>query len=192
MRAGHIVAASPVVYALDDADAIVEVNDEWSVFALANDGDALLPPAILGRTIWDFVGNDTTAEIYRRLYQRVRAGFGPVRFLIRCDGPAVRRLLQLTVSYESSRVRCSAWLLNEQPREPVAILDATIPRSSDVVVTCSWCAHISNGRGAWLEVEDALATMDIFSAGRPPTFSHGICEPCSQRFFAGFERPSTT
>ncbi len=73
------------------SDTIIAVNDKWTAFAAAHDGGALLPPTILGRSLWDFIADRTTILIYRRLFERIRAGAGPVRFGFRCDAPALRR-----------------------------------------------------------------------------------------------------
>jgi hypothetical protein len=56
-----------VVYTLDASDAIVEVNEAWTAFAASNGGATLLSPAILGRSLWDFLADETTSLIYRRL-----------------------------------------------------------------------------------------------------------------------------
>ncbi|MEO8257680.1 MAG: hypothetical protein ABI868_10095 [Acidobacteriota bacterium] len=83
-------AESDVAYTLDASDTIIAVNDAWIAFAAANDGVPLLPPAILGRSLWDFIADHTTILLYRRLFERVRAGVGPVRVTFRCDAPARR------------------------------------------------------------------------------------------------------
>ena len=69
-----------VVYVLDESDAIATVNDSWTAFARANGGEALLPPAIIGRSVWDYIADPTTRLLYRRIFERVRTGMGPVRF----------------------------------------------------------------------------------------------------------------
>ena len=42
-----------ILYRLDDRDEIIFVNDAWSVFANANDGEHLIPSQVLGRSLWD-------------------------------------------------------------------------------------------------------------------------------------------
>ena len=42
-----------ILYRLDDRDEIIFVNDAWSVFANANDGEHVIPSQLLGRSLWD-------------------------------------------------------------------------------------------------------------------------------------------
>lgn len=71
---------NPVVYEVDATDRIISVNDAWITFALHNSGEALLPPGIIGRHLWDSVADPTTIELYRMLYARVRSRGEPVTF----------------------------------------------------------------------------------------------------------------
>jgi hypothetical protein len=57
-----------LLYYVNEKDEIASVSTEWLHFARANDGEVLLPPQILGRQLWDFIGDLETQHIYRLLY----------------------------------------------------------------------------------------------------------------------------
>jgi hypothetical protein len=116
---------SELEYCVNAEDQISSVNKEWLSFAAANEGRALFPPGILGRSLWDFIGDMETQHIYRVLHGRVRALGMPVRLSFRCDGPERRRLLQLDILPQCHqellyRVRT----LKQKCRTPVSLLIA--------------------------------------------------------------------
>jgi len=92
----------PLVYRIDPLDDIVFVNDEWIRFADANDGANLSPEKILNCGLWDFITDETTRQLYRQIVDRVRSGYA-TRFSLRCDAPACRRVIEMSVA---SRSRC--------------------------------------------------------------------------------------
>jgi hypothetical protein len=89
---------SHLLYELNAEDEISSVNEEWFRFALANDGMPLRPSQVLGRPLWDFIGDMETQHIYRLLHRRVRADGAPVRLRFRCDAPNRRRYLELGIT----------------------------------------------------------------------------------------------
>lgn len=173
-----MIAAQDVRYVVDAADRICEVNDAWSDFARANDGEHLLPPAIIGRPIWDFIADQGTSGLYQRLMERVRAGRGPLRFGFRCDAPAVRRQLTMHMTLEDGAVCFTVRAAALEPRPRVPLLDVTVPRSGELVSMCSWCKRIETAQGRWLEVEDAIGPLGLFQSDLLPTISHGMCGEC--------------
>jgi hypothetical protein len=175
------IVVSDLLYQLNASDEISSVNEEWLRFAQANDGQSLLSPQILGRLLWDFIGDLETQHIYRLLHGRVRAGSGPVRVSFRCDGPERRRLLELSISAGVEqgliyRVRT----VREEDRKPVPLLDPHLPRSETFVTMCGWCKRVAAPSHEWLEVEEAVAALSLFAEPRPPQLTHGICGDCSQ------------
>lgn len=177
-----------VVYTLDDRDRIVDVNEAWSEFALANDGGALLPGAVLGRPVWDFIADAQTSLLYARLFERVRAGDKVVRFAFRCDAPATRRLLEMSITRQpGDSIRIVVRLLQQQERQRVPILDAQAPRSAAYIRMCAWCKRIPNARGEWLEIEDAIVQLGLFDQAPVPDITHGMCEACSDAMMASLD-----
>jgi hypothetical protein len=176
---------SELEYCVNAEDKISSVNHEWLSFAEANEGRTLLPPGILGRSLWAFVGDMETQHIYGVLHRRVRAHGRSVRLSFRCDAPERRRLLQLDILPQRDqellyRVRT----LKQEFRELVPLLDPRRPRQESFVRMCGWCKRVAVGPRKWLEVEEAVAALDLFDEPRPPQLTHGICESCSDRLSA--------
>jgi hypothetical protein len=170
---------SDLLYRLNARDEISSVNEEWQSFARTNDGGDLLAGPILGRVLWDFIGDLGTVQVYRQIHRRVRADGVPVRLRIRCDAPARRRLLEIEISAASQsalvyRVRT----LGEQSRDPVSLLEPQQARGEAFVKVCSWCNKMAAPPRGWLEVEAAIAALSLFADGRVPQLTHGICEQC--------------
>jgi len=172
---------SDLRYELNERDEISFVNEEWLRFALANDGESLRPTQILGRQLWDFMGDVETRHIYRLLHRRVRANGAPVRLCFRCDAPDRRRLLELDISAGMERrLVYRVRMLREQERQPVPVLEAQRPRSEHFVTICAWCERVAVPPDGWLEMEAAIAVLPVLAEARPPQLTHGVCEVCSQ------------
>src|SRR5687767_13204998 len=91
-------ASAPVSYRIDRDDRLEWVNEGWLLFAEANGGRGLEPARVRGRLLWDFISDPTIVHLYRLLVQRLRAGGPRVRFHIRCDAPAMRRLAAMEIT----------------------------------------------------------------------------------------------
>ncbi len=168
-----------VVYDIDSRDTIIMVNDAWSVFAAKNDGVSLLPPGINGRSLWEFVKDPTTRIVYSRLFDRVRAGAGASTFEFRCDSPSVKRFLQMEIAASGTgMLRCTVRTLGLEPRPYAAILDPEAGRSDHLMIICSWCKRVSDGDGAWVEIDEAPVLYRVFAEELPPSVSHGMCDDC--------------
>ncbi|MDQ3347404.1 MAG: hypothetical protein M3545_05495 [Acidobacteriota bacterium] len=181
---------SGVAYTLDASDAIIAVNDAWIAFATANDGVPLLPPAILGRSLWDFIADRTTILLYRRLFERVRAGISPVRFSFRCDAPALRRLLEMSIVMQpAGALRLVVRSVRVEGRPAVLLLDPAGKRSDAVLRMCGWCKRIPDRGGRWMEIEAALPLLALFDQTALPAISHGICGECHRVMMEAADDP---
>lgn len=168
-----------ISYWIDADDAVEAVSDSWTSFALENRGRDLVPPPVLGRSLWDSIGDETTRSIYAALLDRVRRGLGPVHFQFRCDAPAMRRLLDMRMAAEPGGTvvfRTRPVML--EPRPSVALLDPSVRRTAVVQVSCAWCARLQVTMTEWLEVEDAMRILDPFNERARPRLSHGMCPEC--------------
>lgn len=142
---------SVVNYAVDASDTIVDVNPSWTEFAALNGGEALVAPGILGQSLWSFITDPTTSPIYRSLFERIRSGAGSVRFSFRCDGPTVRRLLEMTiVADRKGGLTFSVRTVRLENRDRLDLLDPTLSRTTDYVRMCAWCKRIPSATGAWM------------------------------------------
>ena len=91
-------AMGPVMYWIDSTDQLTHVNAAWSAFADANEGRAVHPDQVIGRSLWDFLTDRTTKQLYQDMVRRVRRGGLPIRFQFRCDAPACKRLLAMEIA----------------------------------------------------------------------------------------------
>lgn len=174
-----MTASANVRYQIDASDRIAAVNEGWIEFARANSGDRLLPPAIVGHSLWDSISDPTTTQIYRAIVNRVRKGAGPAQFRFRCDSPAMRRLLEMRIKGgERGAVDFETSLIESQPRPVVALMDVQTPRSDALITICAWCMKIEVPGHVWLEIEAAAATMGLFESAALPHLSHGMCPDC--------------
>ena len=170
-----------IEYHLNARDEFLSVNEKWVSFASANAGELLFPAEVLGRPLWDFIGDLETRHLYNLLHRRVRTRGDPVRLSLRCDAPERRRLLDLSISAAPDqgliyRVRT----VREEDRKPVSLLDPHLPRSASFATVCSWCKRVAAPPRGWLEVEEAIAALSLFSEPPLPQLTHGICDECSR------------
>lgn len=185
-------AARPpeVVYEIGPDDRILRVNPAWSEFAAENGGGPeMARPTILGCRLWDFIGDPSTCELYQGIVARVRTSRVPFRFRFRCDSPACRRLLRMTVARHQRCVRFQAETVAIQKRPAVPLLDPALARSGDMLITCSWCKRIPVPRSGWLEVEHAVQALALFEEPALPILSHGICPDCLHRLVGVLDSP---
>ncbi|MDZ7752473.1 MAG: hypothetical protein U5S82_12550 [Gammaproteobacteria bacterium] len=167
-------------YAIDATDRIDSVSAEWLAFAARNDSPHLTERSVIGRSLFDFITEPTTAQIYRIAIQRVRDNEESITVPFRCDGPHCRRFMELHMSPRADGGVCfESRLLQEEPRPTVMLLDATLAHGSDLLKMCSWCKRLMV-EGTWMEVEEAIARLRLFDSRRLPEVSHGICPQCRE------------
>jgi hypothetical protein len=171
------VIASGLRYDVDGTDEITAVCDSWGPFAEENGSDDLAPENVIGRSLWDFVTDETTQQLYRDILVRVRQG-RTIRFPIRCDAPDRRRVLEMRLSPRpEGAVEFRTRTLSETLRSSLPLLEIRAPRGEDMLRICGWCKQVDLD-GAWAELEDALPRLRLFERERLPQLTHGICGAC--------------
>jgi hypothetical protein len=171
-------AESGVRYRINEQDEIIFVDEAWNDFATANDGPELVRPRVLGRILWDFVGDGTTLLLYQQIVANVRQG-GHALFTLRCDCPSYRRLLEMTVNAHSKGVvEFATRVLQVEPQSPVALLRRQTPRTNELLRTCSWCNRLELAPHTWIKMNDAVSRLQLLEAYRLPQLTHGICSDC--------------
>jgi hypothetical protein len=179
--------STEIHYRLNERDEIVFVNGTWDEFASANSGESLTAPQVLGRLLWGFITDRTTRALYRDVLARARGGF-PVRFAIRCDSPACRRLLEMEIACgPENLVEFRVRTLSEEKRPSQLLFDPNQPRSEELVLVCGWCKKVHVG-DRWAEVEEAVSLLGLFERKLLPDVTHGICEDCYARVAATLGR----
>jgi hypothetical protein len=167
------------IWAIDDADKIVRVNDAWLAFAGENTAPQLTASLVLNQPLWHFIQGQETRYLYQQIFSRVRAGVSPVKFPFRCDSPDCRRFMELKLSLLSGNaIEFNSHLLREEWREPLDLLNNSRDRSGEFLKVCSWCKRIDIPGQGWGEVEAAIAPLDLFGHHTTPRMTHTICDTC--------------
>jgi hypothetical protein len=164
-------------YEVDSDGRIVSVGAGWDTFAVSNGAPQLAADAVIGRPLSEFMVGASTAHLYDALRLRIREGRRVV-LPFRCDGPAVRRSMELFMEpAPNGHVRYEAVLRSSSERLPVALLDVETPRDTSLVTLCAWCRRIEVGV-RWLEVEEGIRELRLFDVEKVPRITHGICPDC--------------
>lgn len=171
-------------YAINEDDHLVRVDQGFYRFAEENGWEDA--GTSLGRSLWDYVAGTEMVKLQRLLVRRVRDEVGDVELPFRCDGPGLRREMNIRiVARPGGRVVLfSAKLRSERAWEaPQPLLDPEAPRGEDVVEMCGWCDRFKVG-DEWVEVEEAARRLELFNRAELPTLSHGICPDCNELLLA--------
>jgi hypothetical protein len=167
-----------LVYRLNRRDEFTYIDEKWGSFAAANDALDLLPGLVLSRPLWDFISDETTAQLYREILRRARAGH-VARFGFRCDAPEYRRSMEMTVAgLGGGEVQFETRVLREERRPRQELLGRYAARAGDMLRMCGWCKRVDVGAGRWEEVEEAVRALCLFERQAMPPLTHGICEAC--------------
>jgi hypothetical protein len=173
-----------ITYLIDGYDTITYVSPEWVAFCGENGVRVLTPAAVLGKSIFDFIADGETRELFRMVYGRLRSKASPLVLPFRCDSPNLRRYMEMRLTLLlDNHIEHQSHLLRLEPRQPVLCWDATLERSETFVKACSWCKRLQTAQG-WVEVEEAIRVNELFNHLPLPQITHGICPTCAQAFHA--------
>ena len=176
----------PLIWQVGADDRITSVNEAFVEYATANKAPHL-DERIIGQSTWEHITGAEAEHIYRQLFDRVRECGARVSFDYRCDTPDRRRILNLTIQSKPEGVLdFTSTVVQEFPRPSMAIIDADVDRSAEMVVMCSSCKKVEN-RDRWLELEQAVNQMGLFRSEPIPRVSHGLCPDCEAEFTALIE-----
>jgi hypothetical protein len=169
----------PISYGIDSGDTIRSVGGYFDHFAELN-GAPGLAGRVLGTPIWDWVSGSGAVALQHALLGRARRADAPLELRFRCDSPAERRLLRMTIVSGADgglEFRCTAEAL--ESRAIPALLDPHAARGDELITLCAWCNRFAAG-GAWVEAEDALDDASLGLDGRLPRVTHGACPRCAE------------
>jgi hypothetical protein len=175
-------AIGQVHYVIDAEDKLIDLGKTWDDFALANDGEAVVSAEVVGRSLWDFIFDESTALLYKSLLTRLRATGNPIRFPFRCDSPDLRRHLVMTLSpLQNGNVEFRNSIVELEPREAKAFFQAAVAGAKEYFYMCSVCNKVrSRSSRDWKEVEDAFETH-ISSCEHPVQVLYKVCRHCARR-----------
>ena len=169
------------VYVIDVRDIIESVDSNWLAFARDNGASDLTEGAVVGKSLFDYLDGHETQRLYRIVQDRVRRTGQSVLIPFRCDGPSVRRFMELQVTLlEFGKIEFVGRTIREEERAEVPLFDSTIARGGESVVVCVWCKQVRIERDVWLEVEDAIERMGLFEMLPLPPIAHGVCDECKK------------
>jgi hypothetical protein len=171
-------------YAIDEHDHLIRVDEGYYRFAEENGWSGA--GSTLGRSLWDYVSGSEVKMLQRLLVRRIRDGVGDVELPFRCDGPDVRREMNIRiVARPGGRVVLfSSRLRSAHERDlPQRLLDPETPRSDEVLTMCGWCDRFEVA-GEWVEVEEAAKRLGLFNRAELPALSHGVCPHCNEMLLA--------
>jgi hypothetical protein len=175
-----------IAYRIDASDRIAWCNAAWDDFAAQNDAIELRAEEVRHRSVWDFISDVSTRELYREIFARVRDG-RTIRVPIRCDAPECRRWMDLELRAGSGGdIEVRAVLLRDESRLHESLLDVTAARDGRQLCVCGWCKRMDVD-GDWVEVEKAVDRLGLFGYPTLPLISHGICEECAREIHGSIE-----
>lgn len=164
-------------YSIDHSDRLVSLSDSWLAFAVENDAPSLTRELVCGRSIWEFISGADTRQLYRLLFERVRADGRRRSVPFRCDSPDRLRFMELQLAPGADGIELCGVLLREQQRVYCPLFDTALPHAQYSFPSCSVCRRVF-AFGAWLEVEEAVRRLGAFDTARPPGLEPGLCDAC--------------
>ena len=177
--------AANCTYRIGPDGALLAVDDGWTAFALENGAPELVPPAPLGRSIFEAIAGADVRALYRTLFERARASAKPVSFTFRCDAPTLKRTLRMVMTPErSGAFTLATALIAAEPRAYAAVLDVAVHDRQGFVTLCAWCSRVRVG-SAWVDLDEAIDALGVMAGDAPPAVTHGICGDCAARTLAG-------
>ncbi|MCL4301123.1 MAG: hypothetical protein KJ077_35655 [Anaerolineae bacterium] len=173
---------STFIHTVDRNDLIIDVNANWLRFARENDAPHLTRQAVIGCSLWDFIAGLETRHIYRLLMRKVRQDQRRIVFTYRCDSSTLHRYMQMEIVPAADQaLEFKNYLLREESRDRVRLLDPTAERNHELLRMCSWCNRMRCDE-TWLSVEEAVNYLGLFGAPQFPQITHGICPDCALKF----------
>lgn len=167
-----LASSDDTAYALSRDRRLLDANDGWKRFALANGGEALVPPPIGIRL--DDVLPPSLRDVYVAAIERAFAARERWEHEYECSSPDVfRRFRMVAYPINDELLVCVHSLIVEARHALGESAALSAYAVGGVITTCAHCRRIKNPRGnlRWDWVPG-------FVAAPPPNLSHGLCEAC--------------
>lgn len=174
-----------ITYTLDPRNVVVDVGGDWEAFARANGGADLTREAVLGKPVEHFFQGAEVVQVYLALFEKVRREQRPLTINFRCDGPACRRRLRLSLSpLPEGFLSVETEVLEETSREAVPLLDKEAVRNEEHLSICCICSDVKDGDGRWVAIEKLSDDWRLMEQASIPKLSHGYCPRCLEEQLA--------
>jgi len=168
-----------ITYHLDSNNNLTYLSEGWISFASENKASDLQPGLVIGKPLSDFIFDSKSLHLYEMLIQRVKEKQNTIDFPFRCDAPDRRRYMHMKIyPVDDELVGFKSCIVKEEVREPIKLLESDIDRSDDVLEICGWCKKVKIDEMKWVEVEEAVKTLNLFDLTLLPKLSHCICSEC--------------
>ncbi|MCG6969794.1 MAG: hypothetical protein LJE85_08520 [Gammaproteobacteria bacterium] len=175
-----------VIYRIDANNQLIDVDENWDRFALANDSPQLVRALVVRKPLFELISDPLSGHLYKLLIERVKHTGKTISFKFRCDSPAMRRYMHMEMvrQVENDGVCFKSTTEREEPREPVELLAPHAKRSDDLVIICSWCKRVKVSEDQWLDIEQGIQRLGLFDAEVLPQLSHGMCPDCNKSIWS--------
>ncbi|GAB2883446.1 hypothetical protein GCM10027046_09990 [Uliginosibacterium flavum] len=168
-----------VVYQIDRDDLLVSFNEQWDVFAEDNDSLFLASQKIHKAPIWQFIRDAETRHLHELLLRKVRTRDVMLDLAFRCDSPVLRRFMRMRVCMkDDGRVEYRSRIVRTEPREAVLLASPCRSEAGPFLRMCSWCKKMEVAKDSWMEIEDAVNFLGLFSCAEIQQISHTMCDAC--------------
>lgn len=167
-----------VVYRIDRTNRIISTNREWDYFARENGSPDLTAEFVINRPLLDFIHDEETRYLHNLLLDRIRASEQQLDLPFRCDSPELKRFMSMRiVPLDNNEIEYCCRTLRTEAQEGIHF---TVAVETDQLFLrmCSWCKRIECESGNWLEVNEAILALELFSQPEPPPITHVMCEVC--------------
>lgn len=78
-------------------------------------------------------------------------------------------------------------IIREEQREPVSLVNASADYKGQLISMCSICKKVQLADTKWVEIEEAIKALSLFSPENIPRISHGFCEPCYVKYMKKYD-----
>ena len=184
-------AMDGLTFATDRNGIIRDIGaTNWNAFAVQNGAPEIAAEAILGSSLFDFIGGTQVQDQLRRVMERIALDPNWSWVLpIRCDSPDRKRKIRQDLRPIFSDDVCTGFIFQSveqysQQRPPIGLFDfkrlrelAKDDNHLPTVMMCSWCQRVQSPtvrEDQWVSAEDYYA-----GGGKSEVrISHAICEEC--------------
>ena len=167
-------------YRIDQDDNLVWMNSWWLAFARENGAIELANSSLVGQSLWKFIADEQTQELYQDIHKRVRGNDQTVVVPFRCDSPTLRRDMQLLITgtAENNDLLYVGSILRVTATKYLPVLDALRPRLESFLSICSCCKRVLLESHGWLELEEISEKLKLNGNRKLPGWRQTLCQRC--------------
>ncbi len=163
---------------VDELSRLLWVGGDWDDFARDNGGDTIVADQALSTSLLQYIADERTAAAVVAMLDRVLASQTSFHLHYRCDSPAHKRELLMTVTpLKDRRVLITHDLLDAQAMPFRGEWWRHDVRSEHM--KCSFCCSVRQPSGGW---------VDPFQSDfpHPATVCYTVCPACDGRIATAF------